>query len=314
MTIDEQHEVDLRAMNQSTGRVLMIEPVNFAPNEETIPDNAFQHAGGKNLASKYQAQALEEFQSFEGKLRAAGVEVVKYQDLAENNTPDSIFPNNWFSTHEGSALCIYPMMAPSRRRERRRDIIDDLRGFYSTVVDFTSFEEQGAFLESTGSLVLDRVNRIAFASLSQRTHESMPKLWADKMGYRAVMFRSAEEHEVPIYHTNVMMNICSHFCVICLQAVLDRRERDMLRCELMESGRELIEIDHQQLEHFCGNVLEVRGGSGEKYFVMSDDAYQHFTASQIKRIEQFGSIIHSDLKTIEQIGGGSARCMLAELF
>ena len=300
-------------MSHTTGTILMVEPVNFYANPDTLQDNQFQNkSSGSGSALQLAAQA--EFRALRATLEQAGIKVVCYADLAENKTPDSIFPNNWFSTHRGGKMVLYPMKAPSRRHERRADIIAELRKRYSTVHDLTSYEAQDVFLEGTGSLVLDRVKRIAYACLSQRTDLKLIESWAKLLNYSFIVFHAHDSDGQEIYHTNCMMSVGTSFAVLCLESIVDLAERQAVVASLEGSGKQLFEISYDQMRSFCANILELRTAGSAPLLVMSSAAHNAFSAQQLQALNKYGRIVHSSLANIERYGGGSARCMLAELF
>ena len=294
-------------------RVLMIEPVGFRSNPETVADNAFQRPPGDESPQAIEIAAREEFARLREILEARGVEVVWRAAAANRESPDAVFPNNWFSTHAGGTLVLYPMMAPSRRLERRAEIVASLRGSYPLVVDLTASEEEGRYLEGTGSLVIDERARIVYASESPRTDRRLVEEWAERMGYEPVIFRATDAADRPIYHTNVVMSVGSDWAVLCAEAV-DSLDRAEVLATLAESGHETIDISLEQMEAFCGNVLELESDKGERLVVMSDRAFHAFTDEQRDLLGSRADLVHADLTTIETHGGGSARCMIAELY
>lgn len=302
---------------QVTSNILMIRPVNFAFNLQTAESNAFQDTNSQTLDLEItQENALREFDTMVSQLRAIGVNVIVYEDTPKPYTPDSIFPNNWVSFHHSGKVCLYPMQAENRRLERRSDIIEELgKDFHvETIIDLTAFEEENKFLEGTGSLVLDRMHRIAYASLSPRTNEDVLKAWEEKMnGYKIVKFTSVDAEDKEIYHTNVMMCIGDTFAVICLKAIKDLDERLMVKESLESTGKNIIEISLEQMNNFAGNMLLVENQKGHRILVMSTRAYESLTQAQRKELEEFANVLHFDLNIIETCGGGSARCMMAEV-
>ena len=301
-------------VRHTTDSVLMIEPVRFHPNAETFVDNAFQVATEPAHPEQTQKKALAEFNTLRALLEGQGVKVTLFQDVAANETPDSIFPNNWFSTHEDSRLVVYSMMTPNRRREKRADIIQTLRKERAHLLDLSAHESDGHFLEGTGSLVLDRAKRIAYASLSYRTHPELLALWAKELGYNTCTFTSYDASGLEIYHTNCMMSLGSGYAVVCFDAVRNENERKALRESLVKSGIEPIDISLKQVLHYCANCLELKTGAGKPLLVMSENAFTHLEDPQLKTLSRYVSFLHCALPTIEQCGGGSARCMLAELY
>lgn len=297
----------------------MIRPVAFRMNEQTAVNNYFQEdLELKNV--EINAKAQKEFDDFVAKLRSVGVHVIVENDDLLLDTPDSIFPNNWVSFHENGVVALYPMFAENRRRERREEIMDRLEeeGFViDGFMDYTSAEEENLFLEGTGSILMDRVNKIAYCALSPRADEELFIEFCEDFEYDPVVFnayQTVEGERLPIYHTNVMMCLAEEFCVICLDTIDDQGERKAVIKKLRETGKEIIEITEKQMYQFAGNMLQVLGDNQHKYLVMSAAAYNSLTPQQIIAIEKHCPIISSDLETIETCGGGSARCMMAEVF
>ncbi|MCT2408009.1 arginine deiminase-related protein [Chryseobacterium antibioticum] len=302
---------------QTTDTVLMIEPIAFGYNAETAKNNYFQV---EQKGSDIQAKALAEFNSFVGKLRSKGVNVITIKDTLDPHTPDSIFPNNWVSFHKDGKVVLYPMFASNRRVERREDIIESIenQGYEVAEIDDWSFSEtQGHFLEGTGSMIFDHDSKIAYGSVSLRLDENLFREFCEKYGFTPIVFHSYQTvgtERLPIYHTNVMMCVADQFVVICLDCIDDELEREKVIETIKNSGKEIIEISEEQMQQFAGNMLQVQNKDGQKYLVMSQTAYQSLTSDQVSAIEKYCEIIYSDLNTIEVNGGGSARCMLAEVF
>lgn len=294
----------------------MIRPVRFGFNEQTAHSNAFQDievaAQTKHIS---QEAARLEFDEMVRRLSVAGVEVITYDDTAEPYTPDSIFPNNWVSFHASGTVVLYPMLAENRRQERRMDIITDLSQHFhvAKVIDLTHFEQQGKYLEGTGSLVFDRMHRVAFACLSPRTHIDVLNEYVRQTNYRVVTFHASDANDQAVYHTNVMMSIGEGFAIICLQAIKDPDERLMVRQELEGLGKQVIEISLEQMAAFAGNMLMVMTQKGQKLLVMSSRAYDSLTPRQIDELDDYATLMQVDLSMIEGNGGGSARCMMAEV-
>lgn len=306
-------------MKQITNAILMVRPVRFRMNEQTAVNNYFQ----EDLELKNQtinARAQQEFDSFVQVLRDKGVRVLVVDDTLEQDTPDSIFPNNWNSFHEDGTVALYPMFAENRRKERREDILEMLEseGFTITsVMDYTAAEADGLFLEGTGSIVMDRENRIAYCSLSDRADEGLFIEFCEDFEFSPVIFtayQSVDGKRVPIYHTNVVMCLGEKFAVICLDAIDDKKERKNVQQQLHRSGKEIVAISEEQLHQFAGNMLQVLGRDNRPLVVMSSSAFKSLNPEQIAVIEKHGEIVHSSLETIETCGGGSARCMMAEIF
>jgi hypothetical protein len=300
---------------QATSTILMIRPVRFGFNIETANSNAFQDVQAAQNTNA-QIEALAEFDGMVSQLRAAGVDVIVIEDTLEPHTPDSIFPNNWVSFHHSGKVILYPMEAQNRRLERRTDIIEQLSHDFhiEEIIDLTASETNQQYLEGTGSMVLDRMNRIAYACISSRTNEAVLATWQSYMsGYELVCFGAFDQNGKAIYHTNVLMCVGDTFAVVCLEALTDLDERLMLKEKLEKSGKIIIEISLDQMNHFAGNMLLVKKKTGAKLLVMSSQAYRSLTESQIRILGSFTEILHSDLSTIEANGGGSARCMMAEV-
>jgi len=296
------------------GKVLMIEPKNFYSNPETLHDNFFQLEANNLTADSIHSSVEREFHSLKDALVQAGIDVLLYQQDDKAETPDAVYPNNWFSTHPEKIFVLYPMKAENRRQERRPKIIADLQTRYPSSIDLSVNENRNLFLEGTGSLVLDHSNKIAYASLSPRTDSNVLFEWCRRMNYDWVVFHSYDMHDRIIYHTNVMMCIGERFAVACLDAVHSLDEKRQIRSRLIETGHELVDISREQMHSFCANCLELQNESGKSFLVMSDQAFRNFRDEQLEILNRFSSIIHVDLSTIETIGGGGARCMLAEMF
>lgn len=300
---------------QTTDTVLMIEPVAFGYNEQTAVNNYFQVQQEGNV----QGEALKEFNAFVEKLRAKGINVITIKDTLEPKTPDSIFPNNWVSFHADGKVVLYPMFAENRRLERRDDIINQIKEQFEVteVIDYSGAEKDNLFLEGTGSMIFDHDNKIAYGSVSLRLDEDLFRKFCAEFGFKPVVFHSYQttgEERLPIYHTNVMMCVADKFVVICLDCIDDELEREKVIETIKNSGKELIEISEEQMHNFAGNMLQVHNNLGEKFLVMSQSAYRSLKPEQVAAIEKYCEIIYSDLETIETNGGGSARCMLAEVF
>ena len=298
----------------------MIRPVNFRMNEQTAVNNYYQKEVARTLPDTINAMAQKEFDDYVEKLRSYGIDVIVANDTNEYDTPDSIFPNNWISFHENGNVGIYPMFAENRRLERREDILEQVeqRGFLiENIVDYTSAEQEGLFLEGTGSIILDRTNRIAYCALSPRADEDLFIEFCEDFEYTPVVFtanQTVDGERLAIYHTNVMMCVADTFAIICLDSIDDKKERKNVVKQLKRHGKEIIDITEEQVNNFAGNMLQVAGKEGRNYLVMSQAAYESLSQDQILRIEKHCSIISSSLKVIEHCGGGSARCMMAEIF
>ena len=307
-------------MLQTTNSILMIRPINFRMNEQTAVNNYYQKVLDNILPSSVNAKAQREFDAYVEKLKSFGVQVVVISDEENTDTPDSIFPNNWISFHENGTVGLYPMFAKNRRLERREDILDKLEeeGFIiKTIIDYSDAEKHDVFLEGTGSLLLDRINRKAYCALSPRADEDLLLEFCEDFEYTPVIFsanQTVNSKREAIYHTNVMMCLAETFAVICLRSIDDKKERKNVLKHLKEDGKKVIEISEEQVDSFAGNMLQVRGKDNELFLVMSQAAYDSLTTSQIAQINNHCKIISSSLDTIEACGGGSARCMMAEVF
>ena len=302
--------------SQLASAVLMIRPVRFQSNPLTAQSNRFQ---GRNPDSPEQQQrdAEREFVGLRQALEAVGIEVIEFADTEEPHTPDAIFPNNWVSFHGDGTVVLYPMEAPNRRNERRPDIIEALVDDYGfdvrEVIDLSAHEQAGHYLEGTGSLVLDRVNRIAYACLSSRTHLDALGDFAQRVGYQVVAFDAVDRDGAPIYHTNVLMNVGEVLAVVCTEAMPREDQRAAVLASLRNTGHEVIEISYEQMHAFAGNMLELRSASGERIIAMSQQALASLDAAQRGAIEANGRIVSAPIDHIESSAGGSVRCMLAEI-
>jgi len=286
--------------------------VNFTFNAETAVNNAFQVAGKDGNA---QENAAQEFDDFVNVLRTNGVDVTVVNDTPDPFTPDSIFPNNWVSFHSNGTVCLYPMFASNRRLERKQGVLDIISSKFkiNKLIDFSYYESENHFLEGTGSMVLDRDDRIAYACVSPRTDKKVLQDFCKTMGYKGIAFHATDESKQQIYHTNVMMCVAEQYVLICLDSVNIKDEKEELISVIKQSGKKIIEITTEQMNHFAGNMLQVHNDNAEKLLVMSTQAYESLTESQIKKLTLYNRIIHSRLNTIETNGGGSARCMMAEV-
>mgnify|MGYP006081153975 CR=1 FL=1 len=307
-------------MNQTTNTILMIRPINFRMNEQTAVNNYYQHEIDNVLSSTLNSKAQNEFDAFVDKLRSCGVHVIVVSDCDKFDTPDSIFPNNWISFHKDGTIAMYPMFAENRRLERREDILEqvEIEGFLiENVVDYTSAEEDDIFLEGTGSMILDRENNKAYCALSPRADEELFIEFCEDFEYTPIVFTAnqtvGEEREA-IYHTNVMMCIAETFAIVCLSSIDDKKERKNVLKHLKEDGKKVIDITEEQVSNFAGNMLQVYGKDDERFLIMSQAAFDSLTDSQKAQINNHCKIISSSLATIEACGGGSARCMMAEVF
>ena len=307
-------------MNQTTNSILMIRPVGFRMNEQTAVNNYYQKVIDGLSPATVNAKAQEEFDAFVQKLRIVGVNVIVVDDTINPDTPDSIFPNNWISFHESGDVVLYRKFAENRRKERREDILDILEehGFViNEIMEYTAAEEDGFYLEGTGSILLDRENGKAYCALSPRADEELFIEFCEDFEYSPVIFeafQTVKGERKLIYHTNVMMCIGTTFAVICADSIDDKKERKMVLDSLKADNKEIVLITEDQVNSFAGNMLEVKGTDDRRYLVMSNSAYQSLTKKQIAQIEEHTTILSSNLDTIEACGGGSARCMMAEIF
>jgi len=298
---------------QSTNSVLMIRPVRFYPNPQTVADNAFQrttHLGSDALT----LMARKEFDAAVQTLRVAGVNVHVFEDTAEPEKPDAVFPNNWISTHHDGRITLFPMYSLLRRRERRQDIVEELRKHYrvTEVIDYSAFENESCCLEGTGSLVFDHLNNVAYVSLSNRSNPKMIQRFADDFGYEPVTFTSIGPNGEPIYHTNVMMCIGTVFAMVALEMIGNKSERQQVRARLEKSGKEIVELSADQIANFAGNAIELHNQGGEKLVVLSSRAARVLTEHQRETLSRHARLVPLELPTIE-LGGGSARCMIATI-
>ena len=305
-------------MSQATNSILMIRPINFGYNEETAQDNHYQI---KELPHKnVNERAQKEFDNMVKNLRQNGVSVHVFQDDENEYTPDSIFPNNWVSFHENGDVGLYPMCAENRRMERRPEVLDFLEneGFtISNIVDYSSAESENKFLEGTGSMILDRENRLAYCSISNRSNEDLFIEFCEDFEFTPIIFNSFQtvgNKRLPIYHTNVMMCVATDYVIVCLDSIDDKNQRKNVSIFIKDSGKKLIEISENQVESFAGNMLELVNDKGESILVMSKSAEDSLNENQKNIITKYSRIISSDINTIETCGGGSTRCMMAEIF
>lgn len=307
-------------MQQITDTILMIRPIHFRANEQTAVNNYYQKVLEGLTPETIQSQAVKEFDAFVTKLRAKGIKVIVAQDTPDTDTPDAIFPNNWISFHQNGDVVLYPMFAENRRLERREDILDlvENEGFViNNIIDYTAAEKEQVFLEGTGSLLLDRQHRKAYCALSPRADEGLLIEFCEDFEYTPVVFtayQTVNNERLAIYHTNVMMCLAEEFSVICLESIDEKKERKNVIKHLQQDGKEIIAITEAQVNSFAGNMLQVRNKEGRKIMIMSAAAYKSLTQKQIAAIEKHCEILSSSLDTIEACGGGSARCMMAEVF
>lgn len=296
--------------------ILMIRPVRFGYNQQTAVNNAFQSAPDYATSEEsIQSKALLEFDHFVEKLKEAGIPLLIINDTDHPHTPDSIFPNNWMTTHSGGRMVLFPMFAENRRRERKETVITAVKENFQieSVFDLSVYESENRFLEGTGSFILDREQRIAYACLSPRTDEGIFRAFCDQINFQPVVFRAIDMRGIPIYHTNVMMCVADQYAVINLPSI-DPNDRELVKNTLKKSGKTIIEISQHQMDAFAGNMLQLFNENLQPYLVMSTQAYESLNRGQIELLESFNPILHVPIDTIERHGGGSVRCMMAELF
>jgi hypothetical protein len=307
-------------MSQTTNTVLMIRPVQFRMNGQTAVNNFYQKTSDNTLPETVNAMAVKEFDTMVSKLKKVGVQVIVVEDTKDFDTPDSIFPNNWISFHENGTIGLYPMFAENRRLERKDSILEavEAEGFkIETVIDYTEAEADGFYLEGTGSILLDRVNQKAYCALSARADEELFIEFCEDFEYTPVVFsayQTVNDKRELIYHTNVMMCLGTTFAVVCLASIDDKKERKNLLKHLHEDGKKVIEISEDQVNNFAGNMLQLKGAEDHSYLVMSQSAFDSLRPAQVQLLEAHATLISSSLDTIETCGGGSARCMMAEVF
>jgi len=301
---------------QTTQHVLMIRPFNFAFNNQTALSNVFQKATADINPGVIQQKALEEFDTLVEVLKAKGIEVKVVADTMEPAKPDAVFPNNWASFHEDGTVILYPMFAPNRRLEKRSEIIGILRADYKikNIVDLSGYEFIDRFLEGTGSVVFDHDNSIAYACLSSRTNQELLYILADRLHYEPLWFYAYDARGVEIYHTNVMMCIAEKFVIICIDAIRDEKQKELVANTIIKTGHELIAISFDQMTKFAGNMLALKNNLGQDLLVMSQTASDSLTVDQKSRMSKYCEMVSVPIPTIETIGGGSVRCMIAEIF
>lgn len=301
----------------TTSSILMIRPSNFGYNDETASNNSFQEKSIKGLNNEEVKQkAIEEFDAFVKKLRAQDINVIVIDDTIEPIKPDAVFPNNWVSFHKNGAIITYPMYSAKRRNERRMDILEKLKTNFevSEIYHLEKFEKENIFLEGTGSMILDRKNKIAYACTSPRTDDKLLDIFCRLTEYKKVVFQSVDANNEDIYHTNVMMALGEDFVIISMDTIKDETQKKILLELFEKTNKKVIDITFDQILSFAGNMLQVRNNSGDTFLVMSQQAFESLTPEQIKEIEIRTKILYSPIKTIETLGGGSARCMMAEVF
>ena len=293
--------------------ILMVRPFQFYFNQQTAANNFFQSNINIENANEL---AIAEFDAMVEKLRAHQIKVNVVQDTKDPSTPDSIFPNNWVSTHTNGTLCLYPMFAENRRAERKSTVINFLQSNYKieNTLDLTDLEKEGIFLEGTGSMVLDHQNKIAYGCLSERLDKEAFISWCDKMQFKPITFKAVDDKAQPIYHTNVLMCMGNQFVVICLDSIPNEQERQMLLDSFARTNKEVIEISQDQLNHFAGNMLQVFDITEKPHLIMSEQAYKSLHTAQLKSLEKYNPLLPISIPTIEALGGGSTRCMMAEIY
>jgi hypothetical protein len=298
-------------MKEKASKILMVKPVRFGFNEETAASNSFQNKADTE-AESIQKAALAEFNEFTSRLKNAGIDVEIFEDNLEPHTPDSIFPNNWISFHE-NAIVLYPMLAENRRKERRKDIITHFSEKANKLIDLSENENELIFLEGTGSIVFDYEHQLAFANISPRTNKELLNKLCNMLGYEAITFKAVDTGGADIYHTNVLMCIGRSFAVICKDCIPDKNELDKVISKLESTGHEIITITYDQMNSFAGNMYHLFNKDLKSYIVMSEQAYLSLRKDQVEQLSRHGQILHSPLYTIEKYGGGSARCMMADV-
>ncbi len=303
-------------MTNSTSHIMMIRPAAFQVNHQTADSNAFQQLPGSLSEEEIVAKSIGQFDDMVGLLRSKGIDVTVIQDTAEPPKPDAVFPNNWISMHADGRIFLYPMYTPNRRIERRGDIVELLQDHFkvSEVIDWSDNEEEDKILEGTGSVVFDHPNKVMYACRSARTNDKLFHKLALEIGYQPILFDAVDSQGMEIYHTNVLMAIGTGYAVVALYTLRDDAQRKEVKTMLEKTGLQIIDISPEQLEHFAGNMLEVKSLTGQLYLVMSNQAYLSLLPDQIEAINKYAEILHPNLETIEHIGGGSARCMMAEIY
>ncbi len=301
---------------QYTSNLLMVRPASFQFNVETAVSNAFQKSLDGLTAEEIKQKAIEEFDAYVEKLRTNKINVTVIQDTLEPAKPDAIFPNNWISMHENGNVFLFPMNTENRRLEVRPEIIDTLKASFiiHDIQDLRTSIQENKFLEGTGSIIFDHIHKMAYACLSPRTDKDIFLQYCKMIGYEPIYFTSADAQDNLVYHTNVMLTIGDTFAVICLESINDNGEQYYIGKRLKETGHEIIDITFAQMNAFAGNMLQVQNTEGKTFLVMSETAFHSLTAEQIAQIENHTSILPVSIPTIETIGGGSARCMIAEIY
>ena len=306
-------------MNKITSKIIMIRPKHFNYNFETADNNFFQKKINNVSSIDIKRKSVSEFNRLVNSLKRKKITVEVFEDNEDIITTDSVFPNNWFSLHKNGNFYLYPMFSKNRRKERRKDIIQNIKGTYNVkqIIDLSHYEKENKFLEGTGSMVLDRENKICYASTSERTNSEILNIFCKHLGYEPITFKAYQKVNnslEEIYHTNVIMSIGINYVIICLQCINSKKERKFIIDKITSTGKTIIEISEYQLNNFAGNMLQVENENGKKFLIMSKKAFESLEDDQIKLIESYNEIIYSDLSIIETLGGGSARCMIAENF
>ena len=300
---------------QSTNHILLVRPLNFIFNKETAKSNTFQRAINES-DDLIRENVISEFNAFAAVLISKGVHVTIMDDTISPQKPDAVFPNNWASFHADGKVILYPMCAENRRHERRQDIIDSIKKNFvvKEVIDLSYYEQDNRFLEGTGSIIFDHENTMAYACLSPRTDREIFIQVCKSLSYRPVAFHSHDRNGKEVYHTNVMMCIGSAFSVICLESITNKQERSEVADLLASSGHQIIDISFDQMERFAGNMLTIQTMDNKEILVMSESAFDSLSKTQVNELEKYCELVPQPIKTIETIGGGSARCMIAEIF
>ncbi|KOY85428.1 amidinotransferase [bacterium 336/3] len=300
---------------QTTSHLLMIRPAAFGFNPETAQTNVFQKKAS-DFSEEIHTRALAEFDYMVELLRKEDLNVMVIDDTIEPYKPDAVFPNNWITTHQEGVIVLYPMQAPNRRVERRQDIVEILQKQYKVhnVVNLSHYESKGKFLEGTGSMIFEHTHKIAYASLSTRTNTEVLDRFCNSMRFQPITFQAVDEFDKPIYHTNVLMSVGDKFVIICMDAIKELSDQEDLIASFRKTQKEVFKISYEQMKNFVANCLEVTNNKGEKILILSERAYQHLEESQKKRLENYVKLLPCPLNTIETYGGGSARCMIAEIF
>jgi len=301
---------------QLANHILMVRPANFGFNKETAKNNAFQNKGKQYSATDIQKKALREFKGVVKRLKEEKINIIIAKDSKRPKKPDAIFPNNWISTHHNGTLVTYPMYSPKRRKERSGAILKKLEKLFIVKrhIQFEGYEIADMFLEGTGSMIFDRENKIAYACKSVRTHPVLFKHFCKTMGYKACLFRANDKSKNPIYHTNVMMSVGADFAVVCMDSISSKKERSRLKKQFKKTGKQAVEISYKQMVNFAGNMLQVENSKGQSILLMSTAAYRSLKKKQIKVLKNKTKIVHCSIPIIEYFGGGSLRCMIAEVF